>query len=228
MTQVKICGLTNLEDAIAAAAAGADLLGFIFYPPSPRFVAAEDVQEIVSNVRWVFPAMRCVGVFVNQTPISVLQTAQQCRLDTVQLHGAEPPEAAVNLMEAGLNVFRVIRVHDANSLESGGQHPATAYLLDTYVPGQMGGTGQSFDWSLAKQFNGDRPVILAGGLTPENVAQAVQIAQPWGVDVSSGVEAEPGRKDHHKLREFVLKAKGETAEAPTLALDCQDKWNAEI
>jgi len=207
MTQVKICGLTNLEDAIAAAAAGADLLGFIFYPPSPRFVAAEEVQEIVSNVRWVFPAVRCVGVFVNQTPISVLQTARQCGLDTVQLHGAEPPEAALNLMEAGLDVFRVVRVRDMSSLESVGQHSATAYLLDTFVPDQLGGTGRSFDWSLASKINGDQPVILAGGLTPENVVEAVQTARPWGVDVSSGVEAEPGRKDHDKLRQFIANAK---------------------
>jgi len=208
MTQVKICGLTNLQDAVAAAAAGADLLGFIFYPPSPRNVTAKVVQEIVSNVRWVFPAVRRVGVFVNQAPLSILQIAQQCGLDTVQLHGAEPPEAAVKLMEAGLEVFRVVRVRDAASLERLDQVPPSAYLLDSYVPGQMGGTGQSFDWSLAGKINGDRPVILAGGLNPDNVAEAVQIARPWGVDVSSGVEAEPGRKDHDKLRQFISNAKG--------------------
>jgi phosphoribosylanthranilate isomerase len=209
MTRVKICGLTNPKDALVAAEAGADFLGFIFYPPSPRYVTPEQVQEIVTQIRSQspIPNLHLVGVFVDQRPEIVAQTLDFCGLDYAQLHGTEPPERVNTLMDWGLSVIKAFRVRDGTSLVEIERYRATAYLLDAYVPGQPGGTGHTFDWALAMRARQYGPVILAGGLTPDNVAQAVHQVQPWAVDVSSGVEATPGRKDHDKLRQFIAAAK---------------------
>lgn len=209
MTRVKICGLTNPEDALIAAEAGADLLGFIFYPKSPRYVTPEKVREIVAQIRPQSPISNIclVGVFVDQSPAIVAQTLDFCSLDYAQLHGTESAEEVTTLTDWGLRVIKAFRIRDGTSLADIGRYQATAYHLDAYVPGQLGGTGHTFDWGLAVQARQYGPIILAGGLTPDNVAQAVHRVQPWAVDVSSGVEATPGRKDHDKLRRFIAAAK---------------------
>jgi phosphoribosylanthranilate isomerase len=213
MTRVKICGITNLEDAQVAVQFGADLLGFVFYPPSPRYVTPEGVREIVPQIRPISNLQSStsiphfVGVFVDQGPEVVAHILDFCGLNYAQLHGAEPPETVTTLMERKLGVIKAFRVRDEASLAQIERYRATAYLLDTYVPGQPGGTGHHFDWTLAVRAVKYGPVILAGGLTPDNVAEAVRTIHPWGVDVSSGVEAEPGRKDHDRLRRFIAAAK---------------------
>jgi phosphoribosylanthranilate isomerase len=203
MTRVKICGITNLEDARVAAEAGADLLGFVFYPQSPRYVEPGSVCQIVQAIRRASFAVRFVGVFVDEAPGSVWQATSVCGLDYAQLHGSEPPETVLALRERGLDVIKAFRVRNGASLAEIERYRATAYLLDSYVPGQPGGTGQTFDWTLAARAKPYGPVILAGGLTPGNVAEAVRTVQPWCVDVSSAVEAAPGCKDPDKVRRFV-------------------------
>jgi phosphoribosylanthranilate isomerase len=147
------------------------------------------------------------GVFVNQDAEIVAQTLEFCGLDYAQLHGAASPQDVSALVERGYGVIKAFRVRDGGDLSELGRYPATAYLLDTYVAGLVGGTGRSFDWKLAAQAAQYGPIMLAGGLTPDNVAQAIQTAQPWAVDVASGTEAAPGRKDHDKVRRFVQAAK---------------------
>ena len=211
MTRVKICGLTNVEDAEAAAEAGADFLGLVFYPHSPRCVTPEQAHRIVEAVRPSFWALRFVGVFVDEEPKIVRRIASCCGLDYAQLHGAEPPEMVTDLMAGGLGVIKAFRVRDGASLAEIARYRATAYLLDAYVSGRPGGTGHTFDWTLARRAKPYGPVILAGGLTPANVVQAVRATHPWGVDVSSGVEAAPGRKDADRMHRFVVAAKGSSA-----------------
>ncbi len=209
MIRVKVCGITNLEDAQAAAEAGADYLGFVFYPPSPRHVTPALVRRIVARLHATpgWETVRCVGVFVDESIERVSEVASYCGLDAVQLHGGESAEIVAALMARGLEVVKAFRVNGLASLASLGGYRASAYLLDTYVAGQPGGTGCTFDWALAAQARQYGRVILAGGLTPDNVALALQTAQPWGVDVSSGVEAAPGRKDHERLRRFIAAAR---------------------
>jgi phosphoribosylanthranilate isomerase len=206
MTVVKICGITTLEDAQAAVQAGADLLGFVFHPPSPRYVHPERVREIVDQMP-ARPRLGLVGVFVDREARAVAQILDDCRLDHAQLHGAEPVETVRTLIEGGFGVIKAFRVRDRASLAEINRYQTAAYLLDSYVPGELGGTGHRFDWGLVGQAKGHGPIILAGGLTPDNVKEAISVARPWGVDVSSGVEAAPGRKDHGKLRRFVTAAK---------------------
>lgn len=207
--RVKICGITNLQDARAAVDAGADLLGFVFYPPSPRSVSTEQVREIIAQTHLRFPRreVQFVGVFVDEQPETVAQTLAFCGLDHAQLHGRESPQEVAFLQNAGWSAIKAFRVRDRASLAQMERYRASAYLLDTYVKGQPGGTGHRFDWSLAEQAGQYGPILLAGGLTADNVAQAVRVAAPWAVDVSSGVEASPGRKDHGKLGRFVAAAK---------------------
>jgi phosphoribosylanthranilate isomerase len=208
VTQVKICGLTDPADALAAAEAGADMLGFIFYAPSPRYIAPRLAARMTYVVRLAHPAISLVGVFVDEAPGRVAQITDRCGLDCVQLHGEESPEAVDELIARGLKVIKAFRVRDTSSLREMTRYRPTYYLLDTYVPGEPGGTGAAFDWRLASRAPVNRPLLLAGGLSPDNVAEAVQVARPWGVDVSSGVEARPGRKDPDKVRRFIEVAKG--------------------
>jgi phosphoribosylanthranilate isomerase len=210
MTRVKICGITNVQDAQLAIEAGADLLGFIFYPKSPRYVTSEQVRKITSHIRSQSPISNIlfVGVFVDERPANVIHTLDLCGLDLAQLHGAEPPEMVADLMAQGPGVIKAFRVRNGGTLNEMQRYQATAYLLDAYVPGQPGGTGHRFDWSLALRAKAHGPIILAGGLTPDNVTQAVRAVRPWAVDISSGVEATPGRKDASKVRRFVAAAKG--------------------
>jgi phosphoribosylanthranilate isomerase len=198
MMRVKICGITNLEDARLAAELGAQALGFIFYPKSPRSIKPEAARQIIAHLP---PLVLSVGVFVNEAAALVLEVAEMVRLDWVQLHGEEPPEYCRFLYR---NVMKAIRVQDQSSLEQMQRYQGSvrAFLLDTQTSDQKGGTGVSFDWSLARQAREYGPVVLAGGLRPENVAAAIREASPLAVDVASGVEASPGKKDPARLRAF--------------------------
>ena len=204
MIRIKICGITNLEDARLAVGLGADALGFIFYPKSPRKVAPEAAREIIAQLP---PLVLSVGVFVDEDAATVRDLAARVGLDWLQLHGQETPEYCRSL---GRRVIKGFRIKDANSLADLAAYrgAAQALLLDTYKTGQTGGTGESFDWRLAQDARPFGPIILAGGLTPDNVARAVAIAQPQAVDVASGVEAAPGKKDVEKLRAFFAGVRG--------------------
>lgn len=203
MTRVKICGITNQKDALIAVAAGADLLGFVFYPKSPRCVEPEQVKRITEAVRGASFSVCFVGVFVDEKPDRIHRIVSDCALEYVQLHGTERPEIVTGLMEKEIKVIKAFRIRDRASLVGIERYQATAYLLDAYVPGRPGGTGHSFDWKLAVAAKVHGPLILAGGLTPENVAEAVCTVRPWGVDVASGVEAAAGRKDAGKLQRLI-------------------------
>ena len=198
MTRVKICGITSREDAAAAVEAGADALGFVFVPGTPRCVHPEAAERIVSTLP---PFVTPVGVFVDQPLEEVLRIAARCNLQAVQLHGNEPEEYSRRIP---LRVIKALRVRDAASLRILPTYPAHAFLLDAFVQGQAGGTGTPISWDLAIQAKGHAPIILSGGLRPDTVGPAVVRVRPYGVDVSSGVEVSPGRKDHEKVREFIV------------------------
>jgi len=204
MVSIKICGITNLEDALLAAELGADALGFIFYPPSPRSIEPDAARDIIAKLP---PFVSTVGVFVDEDAALIKELAASVGLDWLQLHGKETPEYCRTL---GRRVIKSFRIRDENSLASLAAYRGAvqAMLLDTYKKGQVGGTGETFDWDLARRARQYGPIILAGGLTPENVAQAIAIAQPQAVDVASGVEAAPGKKDPEKLRAFFAAMKG--------------------
>lgn len=198
-TKVKICGLTRLPDALAAVEAGADALGFMFFTGSKRHIAPATAAQII---RALPPFVAKVGVFVNASAETVRATIAECGLDTLQFHGEETPEFCRQF--APLKVVKAFRIQNADSLKPLPEYAVDAWLLDSYVAGQRGGTGEKFNWDLAAQAKElGRPVILAGGLTPENVADAVQQVWPYGVDVSSGVESAPGQKDAELVRRFV-------------------------
>jgi phosphoribosylanthranilate isomerase len=198
MVRIKICGITNLADALLAAELGADALGFIFYPKSSRKVEPEAARAIIAQLP---PFVAAVGVFVDEEAAMVRDLAARVGLDWVQLHGQESPEYCRGL---GCKVIKGFRIRDEASLRllADYQGVAQALLLDTYKPGQAGGTGESFDWRLAREARKYGRIILAGGLRPENVAQAIATAQPDAVDAASGTEASPGKKDPVKLRAF--------------------------
>ena len=198
MTRVKICGITSAEDAAAAVDAGADALGLVFVPGTPRHVAPDLAAGILEAVP---PLVATVGVFMDHPLEEVLRIVSVLGLHAVQLHGQEP---AAYSRRIPVPVIRAVRVRDAASLRSLETYPAHAFLLDAYVEGLPGGTGTPISLDLARQAKGRKPVILSGGLRPETVSQAVRLVRPYGVDVSSGVEASPGRKDHAKVREFIV------------------------
>lgn len=196
--RVKICGITRSEDARAAVAAGADALGFMFYERSARYVSVADAADLC---RGLPPLVSKVGVFVDASADFIRHTAGRCGLDAVQLHGGETPEFCGQLERP---VIKAVRVRGPEVLAELPAYVTAAWLLDTFVPGQPGGTGATFDWGLAAQAVAlGRPVILAGGLTAANVAAAVRQVQPYAVDVSSGVESAPGRKDPAALEAFI-------------------------
>jgi len=200
--KVKICGITNLADGMAAAEAGADALGFVFYDRSPRGVSIEAAADLIRHLP---PFVLKVGVLVNASEDLVFRAIRECGLSLLQFHGDEAPEYC---LQFGLMSMKAFRIRDAASLQALRNYPTDAWLLDAYVPGTPGGTGETFNWDLALEAQKlGRPIFLAGGLTPENVAEAVRRARPYGVDVSSGVEAAPGRKDHAKVRAFIQAAK---------------------
>jgi phosphoribosylanthranilate isomerase len=198
MVRIKICGITNLEDALLAAELGANALGFIFYAKSPRSVAPEAAREII---RQLPPLVLSVGVFVNEEAATVRDLAAAVGLDWVQLHGTETPEYCCSLGHRVLKGFRMQAEESLQDLQAY-QGAVQAFLLDTYKQGQTGGTGETFDWELARKAKEYGAIVLAGGLTAANVARAIEVAQPQAVDVASGVEAAPGKKDPEKLRAF--------------------------
>lgn len=228
-TLVKICGLTNLDDARVAVNAGADLLGFIFYAKSPRYVAPEQAAAIVRALRKddkmtddkmtvlnpqssISQSPRFVGVFVNASVAEIGAVVDTVGLDLVQLHGNETEEWFAPL---GGRAYKALRPADAATAEAQAAHFAPlgcadgpSLMIDAYDPGAYGGTGKQADWHVAAALARRHPgLLLAGGLTPTNVAAAIDRVRPWGVDVGSGVEAEPGRKDHEKVRRFVQAVK---------------------
>lgn len=204
-TRVKICGITNLNDALAAVDAGADALGFIFYPKSSRFISWQEARCIIAELP---PFVARVGVFVDADIGTIRQAIVESGINHVQLHGDEPPGFGEDLR---LPIIKAFRVADERSLANLDTFPAAAFLLDSFTPGQHGGTGATFNWDIAvKAKTAGKPIILAGGLTPANVGQAVQKVAPYAVDVSSGVESKPGHKDSDKVRRFISAAKSVT------------------
>ncbi|MBI3432390.1 MAG: phosphoribosylanthranilate isomerase [Hydrogenophilales bacterium] len=200
--RVKICGITRLQDLHAACAAGADALGFVFYEKSPRHVSVETAAELV---RALPPFVQSVGLFVDAEPAFIERVLQAVPLDLLQFHGAETPADCVRYGRPFIKAVRVNR--DTDLLKCAADFDAArGLLLDAFVPGVPGGTGERFDWSLIPPAL-SRPVILSGGLTPDNVAEAVQRVRPWAVDVSSGVEASKGIKDAHQIARFIANAK---------------------
>lgn len=198
--KVKICGITNLRDAKAAIDAGADLLGFNFYPESPRYISPDKVRRLVSKLPTFIDT---VGVFVNAEVDEVKSIARNCRLDWVQLHGDETPGFCASLDELHFKVIKAIRVKDSADIEYAHNFSTDALLLDAYHPDQYGGSGKSFNWKMALRMIGHLygRVFLAGGITPENVAEAVTLGI-YGIDVCSGIESRPGKKDYKKMRKL--------------------------
>jgi phosphoribosylanthranilate isomerase len=215
--RVKICGLTNVEDALVAIEAGADLLGFILYPKSPRYVEPERLGEMLQEIRQsasvTRPLPRLVGVFVNEPVERVAQILEQTGLDYAQLHGAESPALLRQLPGRAFKALRPTNPEEAlqaaQAFAALGPAEGPALMIDAFDPAAYGGTGKQADWQAAATVARQTPgLLLAGGLAPDSVAAAIRTVQPWGVDVSSGVEAAPGRKDHAKMRAFVAAAKG--------------------
>jgi phosphoribosylanthranilate isomerase len=216
MTYVKICGITNVEDARCAAGAGADFLGFIFYPKSPRYVTTERCAEIAAAIRDEFGARapRFVGVFVNEPAQRVRQALDATGLDLAQLHGDEPLTAMQQLHPRAFKAICPPSLKQAMSQAAAyaavgpGDERLPQLLVDAYHPQQYGGTGMPVDLEIAQALARDYRLLLAGGLAPENVEDVVEQVRPWGVDVSSGVEREKGRKDHAKVQAFVRAVRG--------------------
>jgi len=207
LIKVKICGITNIEDALASCEYGADALGFIFYKKSPRFIEPERVKKIIRELP---PFVTTVGVFVDEDADRISEIADAAKLDIIQLHGSEPPEFC-NVFKR--KIIKAFKIQEQGARGKGQEneirrYTVSAYLLDTYKEGVEGGTGEIFDWEIAKEAKRFGRIILAGGLTPENVAEAVETVMPYGVDVSSGVEQKPGKKDLQKVKNFIERAKG--------------------
>ena len=201
ITKVKICGITSAEDAAVAVEAGADALGFVFYRKSPRYIEPLVAKQIIMGLP---PLVTAVGVFVDEEQQVVRSLMDDCGLALAQLHGHE---SAVYCQELGRPVLKALRVKDRSSFlalaELQGRAGVRGFVLDAFSDQAYGGTGQVIDWELAAEVARAAHILLAGGLTPDNVATAIQSVQPYGVDVSSGVEREPGRKDHEKVRAFI-------------------------
>ncbi len=202
MVKIKICGITNVEDALMAIEYGADALGFIFYPQSRRYVPPEKAKSIIDKLP---PLTLRIGVFVDAEPETIMKTVNECRLDGVQFHGNESPEFCSKFRR---RVIKGIRPQREEEVANIAEYKVDAFLVDSYHPDVMGGTGTTFDWELAvaaKMFG--VPVILAGGLNPKNVAEAVRLVKPYGIDVCTGVETFQGKKDPEKLKGFIEQAR---------------------
>jgi phosphoribosylanthranilate isomerase len=200
MVRVKICGITTAADALAAVDAGANLVGFNFYEKSARFLT----QSAAAKIRAQLPKnVEAVGIFVNATAAGIAALCHSLELDAAQLHGDEPPEAVAEVARSVpvIKAFRVELDFPLKTLEE--YRDAFAFLFDAAHTGQYGGTGRTTDWDVARRAAKDHRIILAGGLKVENVAAAVRIVRPYGIDVASGVESKPGKKDHGRVREFI-------------------------
>jgi len=196
IVKVKICGITNYEDAAAAMDMGADLLGFNFFPESPRFVTPEEAGDMVDRL----PAfIDTAGIFVNAPIDQIRETTDVCPLDWIQLHGDETPEFCRSLMLHNVKTMKAIRVRDQEDVERADAFFTDAVLLDAFCPDKYGGTGATFDWNVIGHMG--KRVFLAGGINPDNAAAAVELGV-YGIDVCSGIEAEPGKKDHNKMKKL--------------------------
>jgi phosphoribosylanthranilate isomerase len=200
--KVKICGITNLDDAIAAVDFGADALGFVFFKESPRYIPYNRAASIIEKLPLF---LTTVGVFVNEQPEHIEYIVAMTGIDVVQLHGEESPEKC----RCTRRVIKAVRIDTLQSLDPliSYKESVSAFLLDTFTYGLFGGTGKIFNWDIAVKAKQFGRIILAGGLTPDNIIEAVQRVRPYGVDVSSGVELERGKKDHKKLQLFIERAK---------------------
>jgi phosphoribosylanthranilate isomerase len=204
MTKVKVCGMTNLADAEHAAGHGAWAIGLIHHPDSPRYVSPDVAEEIGVALK-----RRCeiAGVFVNSTLDEVIDAAERENLTLLQFHGEEGPAFCVEARRrTGAKVIKAMRINSAADVQAAETFRTDFHLFDAYWHGIHGGTGKSFDWDLVTKRRSKVPMILAGGLTPENVADAIELVKPYAVDVVSGVEIEPGRKDHAKVEAFLTAA----------------------
>ena len=203
-TRIKLCGVTNPDDAAMAVAMGVDALGFIFAARSPRALAPERVEEIIARTP---PFIDAVGVFVNHDPVEIVEIIKRCGLTLAQLHGDESPAYCRKLAEAvrPCRLIKAFRVHAETDEDDfvPYQEVVSAFLLDTWHPAIRGGSGESFDWRRVASFNLRRPCILAGGLAPDNIGMAISLARPFAVDINSGVEDEPGRKNQGKLQQVI-------------------------
>lgn len=209
MTKVKICGIKTIDEALASVEAGADMLGFNFYQSSPRYITPGECMRLTvqleTALRDRLSSVALVGVFVNAEAGFIHAVFRDCHFDLIQLSGDEPPDLLDIL---GERAFKALRPESPEALAESVRryHRPTvtpAWLVDAYRPGEYGGTGQTADWGLARQLAEQSPILLAGGLKPENVGEAVRQVNPWGVDVASGVESAPGVKDIEKIRAFI-------------------------
>jgi len=205
MTKIKICGIKTVTDALAAMDAGADLIGFNFYPKSPRYIEVGRCRDIMSVMR-KYGHMTYVGVFVNASVTTICATMETLGLSLAQLHGDETPEMVFALDGKAFKAFRGV----PQRLDGFAREEAPALLVDASVKGAYGGTGVTADWKSAAELAKQYPLLLAGGLTPENAAEAIGRVQPWGVDVASGVESAPGEKDPHKMKAFIQAVREES------------------
>lgn len=212
MTAVKICGIKSLADALAAAAAGADYLGFNFYTKSPRYITVDECAGITSVLKEEHPSVKLVGVFVDASLNDMQTIRQTCRLDLLQLHGEENPQTMAQLVPHAFKAFRGA----SGLMDDYIRNEAPAFLLDASVKGAYGGTGVTGDWEAAAGLARRFEFFLAGGLNPHNVAEAVRQVRPWGVDVASGVEKAPGVKDAAMMVDFVQTAR--SSQEPLLYL----------
>lgn len=204
MVQIKVCGITNMEDALVAVGAGADALGFNFYEGSPRFIAPEAARAIIEQLP---PGVLTVGVFVNERQATVAEMADLAGVGALQFHGDETPQYCRAF--AGRFLIKALRVVEEFRPESAAAYPVDAILLDAFDRRARGGTGRVFDWRLAQRTRATVPrLFLAGGLSPENIAEAITAVEPYGVDACSGLECSPGRKDSARVRDFIARARG--------------------
>lgn len=197
MVRIKVCGITKLEDALVAAELGADALGFIFYKKSKRYIDPEKAAGIVAQLP---PFISTVGVFVNQDLDQIQTVRETAGIDAVQLHGDETPELCSKIPP---RVIKAIRIRDGVDAKAVELYPVQAILFDKHADDMYGGTGKSFDWGVLSGVKISKRIILSGGLTHENVLEAIMMVRPYAVDVSSGVEDSPGNKNHLKLRKFI-------------------------
>jgi phosphoribosylanthranilate isomerase len=196
IVKVKICGITNYQDAVTAVDMGADMLGFNFYPKSPRYIAAGKAAKIINKL----PAfIDTAGVFVNEPIEHIHETKNTCQLDWVQLHGDEDPEFCKEFLSHNVKIMKAIRVKDQADIERADSFFTDAILLDAFDPEKYGGTGLTFDWNIIGHIS--KRIFLAGGINPDNAAEAVELGV-YGIDVCSGIEAEPGKKDHKKMKKL--------------------------
>jgi len=203
MVKIKICGITNLEDALSAGKLGCDALGFVFFKQSPRYITPEHAGDII---KYLPKHIIKIGVFRNAAEKKIRQIAKFCKLDILQFHGQESPQFCQRFK--GYKIIKVFRIKDKIDTRFVLKYKSFAYLFDTFTSSAAGGTGKSFDWKLIGNLRGvKQPIFLAGGLNPKNINRAIKTACPDWVDVSSGVESAPGKKDYAKLKKFIAQAR---------------------